>query len=75
MDYQSHRYIKIIKFWLKVICSSEQKYIKNIYDMMLSDLELRPMKQNWASLVKDLLSKLGFMDVWISQGVGSLHIF
>ena len=50
IDYQSHRYIKIIKFWLKVIYSSEQKYIKNMYDMMLSNLELRPMKQNWAPL-------------------------
>lgn len=43
--------------------------------MMLSDLELKPMKQNWASLVKDLLSKLGFMEVWILQGVGNLNNF
>ena len=75
IDYQSHRYVKLIKFWLKVIYNSEQRYIKNIYDMMLSDLELRPMKQNWASLVMDLLSKLGFMEVWISQGVGSFNNF
>ena len=43
--------------------------------MILSDLELRPMKQNWASLVKDLLSKLGCMEAWISQGVGNFNIF
>ena len=58
IDYLSDLNIKIIEFWLKVIYSSEQIYIKNIYDMVLSDLKLRPMKQNWVSLVNDLLSKL-----------------
>ena len=47
--------------------------------MMLNDIELNPNKHNWASLVKHLFSRLGLLEVWIAQGVGSinncLHIF
>ena len=42
---------------------------------MLRDLDFQPDKDNWASLVRQLLSRLGFMDVWLAQGVGSIAIF
>ena len=42
---------------------------------MINDIELRPHKQNWASQVKLLLSRIGFMDVWYSQGVGDINNF
>ena len=51
------------------------KYIKCIYNMMLTDIELRPNKQNWASMVKNLLSRLGFLEVWNAQGVGNINNF
>ena len=73
--YQSLRYINIIKFWLKIVSAGERKYIKCIYDTMINDIELRPKKQHWASQVKLLLSRLGFMDVWYSQGVGDINNF
>ena len=60
IDYQSRRYIISIKYWLNIINSEEMKYIKQIYNTMLNDLTLQPSKQNWASCVKDLLSRLGF---------------
>ena len=41
---------------------------------MLRDLDFQPDKENWASLVRQL-SRLGFMDVWLAQGVGSIAIF
>ena len=41
--------------------------------MVLNDLTLQPLKQNWASCVKDLLSRLGFLEVWESQGVGNIQ--
>ena len=69
MDYQSQRYVIIIKYWLKVLSSEETKYIKQIYNRMLNDLTLQPIKRNWASCVKDLLSKLGFLEVLKAQGV------
>ena len=43
--------------------------------MMLTDIELRPNKQNWASMVKNLLSRLGFLEVWNAQGVGNINNF
>lgn len=75
LNYQSQRYINIINYWLKVIHCQDRKYIKCIYSMMLNDLEVNPYKQNWATLVRDLLSRLGFMDVWVYQGVGDMKIF
>ena len=72
-DYQSRRFIAIIKYWLKVISSDESKYIKHIYKMMLNDIEARPLKHKWALIVKRLLSNAGFMEVWLSQGVINEH--
>ena len=43
--------------------------------MMLSDLIERPNKINWAYLVKDLLSRMGFYEVWLNQGVGNIELF
>ena len=68
MDYQSLRYINIVKFWLKLVHTEERKYIKCIYNMMLNDIEIRPNKQSWDSMVKYLLSRLGFLEVEIHKG-------
>ena len=38
--------------------------------IMLNDSETHPHKDNWASSVKSLLSRLGFFEVWLAQGVG-----
>ena len=42
---------------------------------MLSDLHRKPNTVNWASKVKDLLSSLGFYEVWLTQGVGNKNMF
>ena len=42
---------------------------------MLTDINDRPNIQNWASLVRNTLSNLGFFNVWIAQGVGDVNIF
>lgn len=46
-----------------------------LYKMMLADLEEYPNKINWAFLVRDLLSRMGFYDVWLNQGFGNLKLF
>ena len=51
------------------------KYIKQIYNTMLNDLTLQPSKQTWASRVKDLLSRLGFLEVWEAQGFCNVNAF
>ena len=60
MDFQSRRYINIIKYWLKVITSDDNKLIKSVCNIMLSDSETHPHKENRASSVKSLLRRLGF---------------
>ena len=58
-----------------MISSEESKIINQVYNMMLNDLTLQPLKLNWASCVKDLLSRLGFLGVWEAQGVGNIQAF
>ena len=70
INFQSRRYLIILKFWLKVVSSEETKYMKQINDMTI-----HPRKQNWASCVKHLLSRLGFLEVWEAQGVGNIKAF
>ena len=60
-NYISKRYAIIIKYWFKILTAPENKYIKLVYNMMLSDLELFPNKVNWVSLVRHLLMSLGFL--------------
>ena len=43
--------------------------------MMLNDIDLRPNKQNWASMVKHLLSRLGFLEVWNAHWMGNIVNF
>lgn len=43
--------------------------------MMLQDMERAPNTINWASLVKRMLTELGFYHVWLSQGVGDITNF
>ena len=71
-NYISKRYAIIIKYWFKNLTAPENKYIKLVYNMMLSDLELFPNKVNWVSLVRHLLMSLGFYQVWLNQGVGNI---
>ena len=49
--------------------------MKLIYNLMLYDITERPNIENWVSLVKNLLSNLGFFPVWVAQGVGDETIF
>jgi hypothetical protein len=42
---------------------------------MLNDIENQPQKSNWASCVKNILSRLGFYHVWLAEGVGDFNIF
>ena len=75
LPYQKQRYFIIIKYWLKIVNSEENKMIKHVYNQMLLDLELDNGRVNWASLAKKLLSELGFYEVWLQQNVGDHQMF
>ena len=70
-----HRLIAIIRYWLKIVESPENKYIKHVYLMMLNDIEILPNKVSWASNVKSLLESLGLNHAWINQSVGNSKAF
>jgi len=69
MDLHSQRLVCIVKYWLKITDCNDRKYVSCIYNTMLNDIDYYPRKQNWASLVKDTLCRLGFYHVWLQQSV------
>ena len=70
-----NRLYHVIRYWLKIVESSECKYIKIVYNMMLKDMESNQNIVNWASKVKHILDIYGFSNVWLLQGVGNKDTF
>ena len=66
-NYTTKRYFIINKYWLKILLTPENKYIKLVFNIMLKDIEEMPNKTNWASLVRQLLMSLGFNEVWVAR--------
>ena len=61
---------------LKILTLQDPKYIKHVYhvyNIMLQDVVAHPNK--WAVLVRNLLSELGFYEVWVQQRVGNYNVF
>ena len=75
VNFAANRYISIVRYWLKIVSLTENKYVKCIHNMLLEDIRQNPNKTNWASLVRDLLSTYGFFNVWVSQGVENPNSF
>ena len=63
INFQTRRFFIILKYWLKIVNTDENKFIKCIYQTMLTDIDINDRKTNWALLVKKLLSNLGFYEV------------
>jgi hypothetical protein len=74
MTIKQHRIVSAIRYWLKITNSADFKYISCMYNIMLTDLEKQPLKNNWAKQIKIALESLGFTDVWL-YGVGNPDIF
>ena len=72
---QQRRYLSIIKYWLKITRCHETKYIKIVYNIMLTDLLRYPNRTSWVSNVKKLIDSLGFGYVWTNQGVENIDLF
>ena len=67
-----NRYIRIVKYWLKITSSEDLKSCKIIYEVLKTDAVLYPHKVSWVTLLQHLLSPLGFYAVWLAQGVGKV---
>ena len=75
VNFATHRYISIVRYWLKIVTLTDNKYVKCIYNILLEDIRQNPNKTNWASSVRDLLSRYGFLNVWLAQGVENSNSF
>ncbi|XP_053375235.1 uncharacterized protein LOC128547230 [Mercenaria mercenaria] len=67
-----NRYVRIIKYWLKVV-KSDNIFIQSLYYSLVSDIEMG--RTNWASNVKHLLDSYGFSYVWINPDIVDLNTF
>jgi len=65
---KTHSIVNVIRYWLKVIYCEDRTYIKQVYNMMLNDLETYPQKSNWAMQVRHILQPTGVNDVCVLQG-------
>ena len=68
-------FIMIFNYWFKILESEPIKYIKYAYNLMLTSVENKPDCVNWASMLRDLLSNLGFYEVWLNQGIKNKNMF
>ena len=75
VNYQAIRYHNIVKYWVKLLRTNENKFSKKIYLTLVNDCERYPNKKSWCSLLRDLLSSLGFYEVWLFQDVGNDKLF
>ena len=74
-SFQNKRFFNIIKYWVKILQCSDTKYMKIVYDLLYNDCLNFPSKISWATLLRDLLGNLGFMEAWTQQNVGDVKIF
>ena len=75
LNCQYVRYFIIIKYWVKIVHANDNKYVKKVYNMLKYDFESNPDKENWCSLLYDLLCTLGFNDAWLFQDIGDSVLF
>ena len=45
LNMQSERYLRILRYWLKIVKSNEHRLNKNVYDMLLIVKQL--LENNW----------------------------
>ena len=69
------RISRIIKFWLDLITDKKGTVMYKLYKLMYDASEANRQIENWASLVKNSLCNLGFLQVWLQQGVGDKQAF
>ena len=63
------RKIKIIKYWVKIVCGKSCILVKEIYSVLFNATLINIHVVNWASFVKKLINNLGFGEVWTRQTV------
>ena len=68
------RHMRIIKYWLNIVMGNKSPYVAGLYHFFMRQVDINN-KPSWVRSVKTLLSRNGFGDVWVNQGVGDIGIF
>ena len=68
------RYVRILKFWLKIVNNKANPLVCKVYEQMYNSCEFRSTK-NWAHDVKELLQMVGLNCFWINQKVNNPNKF
>ena len=63
------RYFRVLKYWLKILKTSEDNPVRKIYNNLLNITLENPRSTNWTSSVKNMLFRNGFGYVWVQQYV------
>ena len=66
-------YIKTIKYWFRLLDMDASRLPKQAYLMMVT-LDKKG-KKCWVTGVREILSKSGFLEVWLNQGVVNMKLF
>ena len=61
------RYMRIFKYWLKIIALPDHEPVKSVYNVLKNDVTTSPDTVNWVSLLKKLLNESGLGYLWESQ--------
>jgi hypothetical protein len=75
VSFKTVHFLNIIKYWLKILHLGRNKYVFIIYSLLKDDFEQYENRQNWCSMLKNLLFSLGFVGACLYQGVGDDKIF
>ena len=75
MSLRNYRLLSTMRNWFKILNCDDIKIMKQIYNMMLEDMQLHPERSSLAKSVKQLLESLGFTHGWLSQEVGDIRRF
>ena len=67
--------VRIVKYWLKIVHRELSPLVLKIYNIMLHTITANNTIVNWAALVRDMLSNLGFGYAWMQQGVTNRTYF
>jgi hypothetical protein len=60
------RYTRAIRYWLKLITCSDNKYIKLAYKVQLQWLAINLNKEFWAIEVRIILYSYGMGEAWLN---------
>ena len=69
------RYIRTVKYWLKILNIKQTRLTKVLYNVQFNALTNNHTIVNWVSKVRNLLCSYGFGEAWYNQGVGDANIF